>query len=200
MGSPNYIVGYPKIGHDEHGPAYPEPDGRDQARFDMLRATYEPEPDVLPNSAKVIVFVAVVLACLFWLFTTPAPAMDHGFDPNSKTVQWFERLMRPDMPDSSCCGKGDGYPVERYWQNKDANGTPTGTWTAVIGDGSAKLYPDGTTREYIATGTEVIVPDLYVNNYEDDLDNPTDVSWIFMAVHAGEISAVYCLVRHPSAN
>lgn len=209
------------MGRDEHGVAYPDPDyvtpppyrcpvcrndenyyitcnhpacpdGRDQRRFVVLR---ELEDEVVVarghSTASMLVGWAVALAMLLWMFWPhPAPAMDHGFDPSDATVKWFESLQRPNMP-GSCCGKGDAYPVESYWPNGD------GTFTAKIGDGSAIKYPDGTTRNAIPDGAEIPVPAELVNKLDDDQDNPTDVSWIFMTVHGGEVGTVYCLIRHP---
>lgn len=230
------------MGHDEHGPAYPEPaqhhelvnrlnhrvraeyrcpicrgnenryleceypgcpDGRDRThphavarRQALLRETYPTEDELKVSHpvARCLVGAAIVIAfVIFMIWPRSAPAMDHGFDPTNKTVKWMETLQQPNYP-GSCCGKADGYPVSEYWDNHD------GTWTAVIGDGSAKKFPDGTTREYIATGEKVIVPIEKVNKYEDDLDNPTDVSWLFMTVHAAEPGTIYCFIRHPSGN
>lgn len=168
------------MGNDEHGPAYPEP------------SDIPPAPR--SSMTNFLIGVGIVVATVFWLaWPRPAPAMDHGFNPNDVTVKWMESLQRPNMP-GSCCGKGDGYPVADYWDNHN------GTWTAVIGDGSGITYPDGTTRNYIATGEKIIVPNELVNREEDDLDNPTDTSWIFMTVHAAEVGTVYCLIRHPSGS
>ena len=121
---------------------------------------------------------------------SPVMAMNHGFNPDLPATKWFESKMRPDYP-GSCCGKGDAYAVSAYWDNHDH------TWTAVIGDGSAKMFPDGTTRAPIADGTQIIVPETKVNQIEDDLDNPTDSSWIFGNVSGGEMFTIYCLIRHP---
>lgn len=172
------------MGYDEHGPAYPEPDNSNPV---------PPKYVGLPT-AQALVLWAVVIACLLWLFMTPAPAMDHGFDPNSATTKWFEQLKVPPEGIAACCGKADAYPVSEYWKN------PDGTWTARIKDGRAIKYPDGTVRAYIATGTEVIVPAESVNDLTDDLDNPTDTSWIFMRVSEAQVSKVFCLVRHPEGN
>jgi len=168
------------------------PDGRDRGHpHAALRETYDgPAPSKHPV-ARVLFGCALVIALvMYMMWPRSAPAMDHGFNPNNATVKWMESLPRPNTP-GSCCGKGDGYPVEDYWPN------PDGSWTAKIGDGSAMKYPDGTTREYIANGTEVIVPRELVNPWEDDLGNPTDVSWLFMTVHAAEVGTIYCLIRHP---
>lgn len=167
------------MGNDEHGPAYPEP------------KTMSEYKGAEPPLWLRLIMVVFVVGLMLWMFTKPAPAMDHGFSPTDPTVHWFERLQRPDMP-GSCCGKGDAYPVEDYRPVNDGSGD----YIAKIGDGSAKLYPDGTTRQAIPDGTEIRVPEALINKLDDDLDNPTDVSWIFMTVHGGEVGTVYCLIRH----
>lgn len=143
-----------------------------------------------------------LIVALFVLIGAPRAHAhsDKGFHPNHATTQWFDRLMRPDFADSPCCGKVDFYPVSRYWENKDSNGTPTGTWSAEIADGSPLVYPDGTVRPYLPTGTIVEVYDGKVNKLEDDLDNPTDTSWISVRVVDGKAANVYCLIRHPMGN
>ncbi len=170
------------------------PDGRDQSR---LRPAHWFGPDLskpTPPRGIALMGWAVAIALGLWAFwPRPAPALDHGFNPNNATVKWMESLQRPNEP-GSCCGKGDGYPVSDYWDNGD------GTWTAVIGDGSAMVYPDGTSRHYVTTGEHIIVPRDLVNHIEDDLDNPTDTSWIFMTVYDSGIGTLYCLIRHPSGN
>lgn len=141
------------------------------------------------TSSKILwklLFVVIVLS-------VPAYAMDHGFDKNDPLVKWFELLPRPDYS-GPCCGASDGYPVVRYWRDGPRS---RHTWTAVIGDGSARHFPDGTTREPIPDGTEVTVPDNKINPERDDLDNPTDLSWIFMSVSEGRPQNIFCFVRHP---
>lgn len=177
------------------------PDGRDQRRLDPPHWHEPPRPVVhrTGNSPWTLVLVAVLTAIFLtlgmWLagMVRPAHAMDHGFDPNSPTTKWFEALLRPDTG-TPCCGKGDAYPVNDYWPN------PDGTWTAVIADGSAIKFPDGTYREYLPTGEKVIVPADKVNEARDDLDNPTDLSWIFVRALTGNIENVYCFVRHPQGS
>ena len=218
------------MGNDEHGPAYPEPrvyayhcpicggnkdryleceypgcpDGRDQPRFDMLRATYDPyeEPNEWQKSQPVnpwpqilsAAITALIVTLFLFAFTNRAPAMDHGFDPTNKTVQWFESKIRPDSPPNSCCGKGDAYPVERYELHPELH--EVWVW---VSDGSAMKYPDGTTRDYWDMSTKIVVPDTKVNPPDDDLDNPTDVSWIFMRVSTPtDVGTIYCFIPHPS--
>jgi hypothetical protein len=124
-----------------------------------------------------------------------ARAMDHGFNPNNPTVRWFQSKMRPDQPSLSCCGKGEAYPVARYQENPDH------TYTAWLADGSALKYPDGTTRDYFDMATPITVPKDKVNDLRDDLDNPTDVSWVFMTVSTStEVRSMFCFIRHPEGN
>lgn len=117
--------------------------------------------------------------------------MDHGFDPNSPTTKWFERLYRPDFPASKCCGKADAYEIETYWRNDK------GVLFVKIGDGSAKEFPDGTRRPPIPDGTVIEVPEKKINSPDDDLDNPTDKSWAFFTVDEGRVSILYCVTLHP---
>ena len=173
------------MGHDEHGLAYPEPpDEREQRKAACLSVT------------GVLFFAGLVLACMFWLFTTPAPAMDHGFNPTNPTVKWFERKMVPNISfPQSCCGKGDAYPVERVRRNTNH------TWSVWLADGSEVKYPDGTHRAYFDKNIEIVVPDINVNPPDDDLDNPTDVGWIFMRVSTpAQPGAIYCVIIHPEGN
>jgi hypothetical protein len=155
----------------------------------QLQETYPTEAAVSHPTARCLVAVAIVLACLFWLFTVkPAPAMNHGFNPDAPLAKWFESKLRPDVH-SPCCGKGDAYPVARVKRNADH------TWTVWLEDGSAIEYPDGTHRDYVDKNVPIIVPDNKVNPPDDDLDNPTDVGWIFM-----KSSMIYCLIVHSEGN
>jgi hypothetical protein len=179
------------MGHDEHGPAYPEP------HYDPMTGWSWKKP-ARNYIAKmfVIFFVGLALACLIWLFTTPAPAMDHGFNPTNPTVKWFERKMVPNITFAqSCCGKADAYPVERVRRNTDQ------TWSVWLADGSEVKYPDGSRRAYFDKSVEIVVPDSKVNPPDDDLDNPTDVGWIFMRVSTpAQPGAIFCLIIHPEGN
>lgn len=176
------------------------PDGRDRGhphRFDnypdsVRRAEIEHPHGGFLRVWPLVLALAICLIVIS-LLSGKARALDHGFDPTDKTVQWFESLQRPDAK-GSCCGKADAYPVSNYWDNGD------GSHTLVIGDGSAKKYPDGSYRPYLPTGAEIVVPDSKINRREDDLDNPTDTSWLFVAVYAGIHDHIYCAILHPSGN
>lgn len=193
------------MGFDEHGPAYPEPEGfpsyspLDNSVHRMIEASRKPPEPVEPPLWARLLFGAFVLVTLIWLFSTPcAHAMNHGFDPDDPTIKWFESKIRPDSPPNSCCGKGDAYPVERYECPEPKTGKGCTVWLA---DGSAKLYPDGTRRDYFDKSVPITVPFNKVNPDDDDLDNPTDMSWLFMRVSTPtEAGTIYCFIKHPSGN
>lgn len=205
------------MGNDQHGPAYPEPtpyrcpichgdefrysecnhpgcyDGRDRGHpHARYIETYDgPAYAGQPLAITILGWVVAVGLLVFAFWPTKAPAMDHGFDPNSATTKWFESLQRPDRP-GSCCGKADAYPVT-YAMN------PDGSAEVTVTDGSDKVYPDGYHRPAY-TGGVITVPKDLINKLDDDLANPTDTSWIFMTVYGGEMGSFYCLIRHPEGN
>jgi hypothetical protein len=182
------------------------PDGRDQY-------WWQPAPDggtqghdgcLWLFASMIGIGVLVLVVALTLLFSRPAHAAK-GFDPNTdKMAAWMEKLMRPDFPYEPpksvwpCCGKADAYPVSSYFVN------PDGSYSVVIADGSSRVYPDGTIRPEIRTGRTVIVPSGKVNDLTDDLDNPTDFSWVFLRMYEYESAdggyMVYCFIRHPQGN
>jgi hypothetical protein len=100
--------------------------------------------------------------------------------------------MRPVIP-GSCCGKSDAYQVGRYREN------PDGTFTAWLSEEGKKevIYPDGKYRAPVTGDPEIIVPKIALNKLDDDQDNPSDTSWIFMSVNSGKPGNVFCFIRHP---
>jgi hypothetical protein len=171
------------------------PDGRDQSR---LRSWF-PEEKIVPKKRSdyefmlSIVLFAVALA---WLFLTPAYGMNHGFDPDAPTTKWFELLQRPDSEPNSCCGKGDAYPVDRYEKINER-----GDYRVWLSDGDAIVYPDGTQRDYFDKEVPIEVPFNKVNKEIDDIDNPTEHSWLFMRVSTPrDPGTIYCFVRHPNGS
>ncbi len=169
-------------------------DGRDRGHpHARVYATHESDlhhepPRTVAWATGLVGWAAVIALLLYIFWPHPAPAMDHGFDPNSATTKWFETLQRPDRP-GSCCGKADAYPVT-YKMN------PDGSADVTVTDGSDKVYPDGYHRPAY-TGGVITVPKDLINPYDADLGNTTDTSWIFMTVYGGEMGSFYCLIRHP---
>ena len=183
------------MGHDEHGPAYPEPPGDPWGHF--WAYPNEPKSSRRWWHGTLVSWACAVAIILLWaLWPHSAPAMDHGFNPSDPTVKWFERKMIPNITfQQSCCGKADAYPVERVRRNTDH------TWSVWLADGSEVKYPDGTHREYFDKNIPIVVPDDKVNPPDDDLDNPTDVGWIFMRVSTpAQPGAIYCVIIHPEGN
>lgn len=133
-----------------------------------------------------IIFAVIAI---FALTLTAAHPMDHGFDPNDPRTQWMETKKQPDIG-TSCCGKGDGYFVDRYAMNRD------GSYDVWIEDSGMVLFPDGTVRPRIQD-KHFHVPREKVNPLEDDLDNPFDHSVIWLRVTETGSYTVYCFIRHP---
>lgn len=137
------------------------------------------------------------------LTLSPVVAMDHGFNPNSATTKWFESLKIPPKNEVSCCGKADAYPVERYERLSN------GDYRVWIAPDNGITFPDGTVRPPWDSTIPIIVPKERVNEEKDDLDNPTDFSWLFFVPErvypadgsepkpATKVSVIYCFIRHP---
>lgn len=185
------------MGHDEHGPAYPEPPT--MAEFARVRAQFENDADrvlMAPPSRLwfgICTAVVLALAALLWSIW-PAHAMDHGFDKTSATSKWMEAKIMPDNPPASCCAKSDAYPVDRYEK------LPNGDYRAWVENGDAITFPDGSKRAPWDIKVPLIIPKSKVNPEEDDLDNPTEHGWAFFRPATGsdhEVGSYYCFVRHP---
>ncbi len=129
-----------------------------------------------------------------------AHAFDHDFDPASPVTQFFDQLERPycapGIEICSCCGKADAYPVV-IDQEATIDGTePDGT--AHVIDGSAIVYPDGTSRSFIPGGTVFHFTGRDVTKLEQG--NPTRTAWAFLALgQTGTIAIVWCVVPLPPA-
>jgi len=142
------------------------------------------------------------------LFTRCAPAMDHGFDPNSPKTKWMEKQIRPDSPPNSCCGVADSYLVDRYELIKqngfdyDANAeAQKGDYKVWIANGDEIEYPDGSKRQKWDIHIPLIVPANKINPMDDDLDNPFDYSVLFFRPTNDHIPGTfYCFIRHPQGN
>jgi hypothetical protein len=145
------------------------------------------------------------LAVVFALaLIAPAAAFDHGFDPYSPTVQWFETLKMPDYPPTSCCGKSDAYTADIYTRN------PDGSYEVTVTDGAAITFPNGDRRTPLKNGTVIHVPAGKVNPPTDQAGNPTGHAWLFVSVY-GAVDAsgdqpvttpgtVYCFIPLPEGS
>ena len=97
-------------------------------------------------------------------------ARDNGQWENAdpKIRQWYETLMRPDMPGSICCKEADA-----YWA--DEIHVRGGKTYAVITDDRDDA-PRG--RPHIDVGTEVEIPN---NKLKWDRSNPTGHGVVFLS-------------------
>jgi hypothetical protein len=167
---------------------------RDDRRPEM---SWEPTSKLPPETpwglAVGLASLVILMAIFTVLFLSCAHAMDHGFDHNDATVQWFESLMRPYMPGSSCCGKADAYAVQIDREPIGEEGDLVGI--ARVTDGAAITYPDGTKRTEIPNGTEFKFPLSHLNPPKDG--NPTSTAWAFLGSYNGKISVVYCVIPLP---
>jgi hypothetical protein len=113
--------------------------------------------------------------------------MDHGFDASTtRAPVWMEKQLTP-KHNQSCCGKGDGYFVDRYRMNAD------GSFTVYIADSGDVTFPDGTERPRLVD-QDIVVPVEAVNPLDDDVDNPFDHSVVWLAVYQGRVSKVWCFI------
>ena len=167
---------------------------------DDLRTPASWEPERLPASGvetwpsrMLLGVTALLAAALILLIVGFARAKDHGFDKNDPTVQWFESLKRPDLPKYSCCGKADAYPVRI--EQEPIGEEPDQMGLAIVTDGSAIAFPDGTKRPEIPTGFEFKFPLSKLNQLMDG--NPTHTAWAFLAVYNGKLSVLYCVIPLP---
>jgi len=122
-----------------------------------------------------IVYVMCMLAI------TPAPAHDEGqWDEQSDpaTVWWYQHLMQPDAPATSCCGEADAYWCDDYYA-RDGK-----AYCKITDD-----RPDAPRkRPHIAVGTEVEIPDYKL---KWDKSNPTGHGVVFLSKN----QYVYCYVQ-----
>ncbi len=106
------------------------------------------------------------------LLCTPAIARDNGQWANvpTKIRNWFQNLMRPDVPTMSCCGEADAYEADRF---------------EVEGDHYVAIITNG--KGIIPNGTRISVPN---SKMKWDDGNPTGHGIIFL----GAGREVYCYV------
>jgi hypothetical protein len=131
-------------------------------------------------------------------FCTLAHARDHGFDPTSPVTQFFDQLKRPycapGIDVCSCCGKADAYPIVIDQEATIDGEAPDGI--ARVLDGSAIVYPDGTSRSFIPDGTAFHFTGRDVTKLKQG--NPTHTAWGFLGTGPdGRISIVWCVVPLP---
>ena len=109
------------------------------------------------RASPFLVWLAWVLGAAFMILYIVHSAVAHARDlgqwkyASPDVAAWFQNLMQPDHPDSSCCGAADA-----YWADKTEIG-PHGETIAIITD----TRPDGPLkRAHIEVGTKFVVPPI----------------------------------------
>lgn len=102
----------------------------------------------------------------------PATARDNGqWGSQAADVRhWFQSLMQPDDPHSSCCGEADAFEADQFEVQDDH-------YVAIITDGKGE----------IPNGTRIPVPN---KKMKWDKGNPTGHGIIFINARG----AIYCYV------
>jgi hypothetical protein len=126
-----------------------------------------------------------IIDCLLFGLILAAPSWGHddgqwgNADPAVRN--WYQSLMRPDAPASSCCGEADA-----YWA--DEVHVRDGKTFATITDNRSDLLLH---RPHIEVGTEIEVPS---SKLKWDQSNPTGHNVIF--VTSGTVPHyVWCFVQ-----
>jgi hypothetical protein len=128
---------------------------------------------------SVIGFALFVFSLVF-LLVGPADAHDEGQWGKSDPVirQWYQSLMQPDVPTSSCCGEADSYWADEVHVR---DGKTYATITDDRDDAPLK-------RPHIPIGTEIEIPNYKLKH---DAGNPTGHNILFMSFRGW----VYCFVQ-----
>lgn len=123
-------------------------------------------------------FLGMITGASLMLATiTVAHGRDVGQWKDSPTKDWYQKLMQPDNPMSSCCGEADAYwcDVPRVKQDKSF---------CVITD---NRVVEG--RPHVEMGTEIEIP---THKYKWDSGNPTGHAIVFLS----RGGAVFCYVQN----
>ena len=132
------------------------------------------------NNRAFIVALAFILTLIVVLFNLKAQARDDGqWDETSEITQWYRSLMRPDAPESSCCGIADAYWCDNYYAR---NGK---AYCRITDD-----RPDEPRhRRHVPVGTEIEIPP---EKLKWDRANPTGHSIVFLS----QTGYVFCFVQN----
>lgn len=127
-------------------------------------------------AAQFILLLSVILAIAVGFAVVRAFARDTGqwanADPNVR--HWFQTLMQPDNPYTSCCGEADAFEADQF---------------EIEGDHYVAIVTDG--RGILPTGTRIPVPNIKM---KWDSGNPTGHGIIFLGVGTEGDPLVYCYV------
>jgi hypothetical protein len=119
-------------------------------------------------------------------FLSSAHAHDNGQWEHSdpETGAWFQALMQPDAPHSSCCGQADGYWCDTIHVVTERNGDQRTTCTITNDRPDRPLM-----RPHVDIGTVVEIPN---RKLKWDSGNPTAHAIVFM----NPFGIVFCFVQN----
>ena len=121
-----------------------------------------------------------LIALCMILFWTAVHARDLGQWQNGdpEVREWFQTLMQPDAPATSCCGEADAYWCDEIHVKDDK------TFCNITDD-----RPDGPLkRMHIDIGTQIEIPN---HKLKWDRGNPTGHSIVFLS----RSRFVFCFVQ-----
>lgn len=129
--------------------------------------------------ALAIVAVVSLIILLFSIRVSPARDLGQWEAQDPAVTEWYRGLMRPDAPESSCCGEADAYWCDDVHVSKDRK-----TFCKITDDRPDE--PRG--RPHVDVGTEFEIPN---EKLKWDRSNPTGHFIIFLS----RGGFVYCFVQ-----
>jgi hypothetical protein len=128
----------------------------------------------------------LLLCCFCSRLLSSAHAHDNGQWEHSdpETRAWFQTLMQPDAPQSSCCGQADGYWCDSIHVVTERNGVQHTTCTI-----TDDRPDDPLVRPHVDIGTVIDIP---TRKLKWDKGNPTGHAIVFMS----RFGDVFCFVQN----
>lgn len=125
----------------------------------------------IPGLLRFAILLGLVILLLVMVgYFVKAHARDLGQwkDVDPAIREWYQSLMRPDAPSSSCCGEADAYYADKI-EVRDGR-----TFVTITDDRDDALLG----RPHIPTGTEIEVPP---EKLKWDRSNPTGHNVLFVS-------------------
>ena len=115
--------------------------------------------------ALAIVCMAALIILLYSVKFTPSYGHDHS---HPELDEWYQSLMQPDAPTSSCCGEADAYWCDDYYSRGDK------AYCKITDDRDDAPRK----RPHVDVGTEIEIPQ---NKLKWDRSNPTGHGVAFLS-------------------
>lgn len=121
---------------------------------------------------------AVLCLLLFWIGVAHARDLGQWENGDPAVKEWFQTLMQPDAPASSCCGEADAYWCDEI-HVKDSK-----TFCNITDDRADEPLK----RMHVPIGTEIEIPN---HKLKWDRGNPTGHAIVFLS----RSLFVFCFVQ-----